>query len=102
MSRAGGLLRVNGAIHEAGQLRISFTQFGKSYPGLASFTEHPSTTQYGKFPLCTHHQSQDQILVSKSALLNERNTTTPAITKTQGQKVGVGGCGLQNDTVTLS
>ena len=63
MSGAGKLARVNGAIHEAGQLRISFTQFGKSYPrDAASLTDHPSTTQYGKLPLCTLHQLQDQIL----------------------------------------
>ena len=72
MSGAGKLARVNGAIHEAGQLRISFTQFGKSYPrDAASLTDHPSTTQYGKLPLCTLHQLQDQILEqSKSAFLS--------------------------------
>ena len=68
MSRGGRLVHVNGASHEAGQLRISFTQFGKSNPRDASFTDHSSTTQYGREASPVHSSPivEYKSIVSKS------------------------------------
>lgn len=77
-------MHVNGASHEAGQLRISFTQFGKSNPRDASFTDHPSTTQYGREASPVHSSPivEYKSIVSKSFFYDLRSYAKTETTET--------------------